>query len=100
MTVISRRDALALVGAGSLAAACATGKAGEEAASFQAAAISERFRHGVASGDPDTTSLIIWTRISTDLQELDVTGASQKTLTSHNWPRPARSGQALPLTGP
>ena len=73
MTVISRRDALALVGAGSLAAACATGKAGEEAASFQAAAISERFRHGVASGDPDTTSLIIWTRISTDLQELDVT---------------------------
>jgi alkaline phosphatase D len=33
-----------------------------------AAAADDTFRHGVASGDPDTTSVVLWTRVS------DVTG--------------------------
>jgi alkaline phosphatase D len=72
MTRISRRHALALLGAGGLAAVYATGsRAGEDNAP-RAAAKGERFRHGVASGDPDASSLIIWTRITTDLPELEV----------------------------
>lgn len=73
MTRISRRHALTLVGAGGLAAACATNSAGNGAAPSQSPALTDRFRHGVASGDPDAVSLVIWTRISTDLPELDVT---------------------------
>lgn len=73
MTKISRRHALTLVGAGGLAAACATNGAGNETSPTQAAALSLLFRHGVASGDPDATSLIIWTRITTDLPDLEVT---------------------------
>jgi len=73
MTKISRRHALTLVGAGSLAAACATNTAVRDAAaSSEAAPVPLHFRHGVASGDPGATSLIIWTRITTDLPELDV----------------------------
>jgi alkaline phosphatase D len=33
---------------------------------FAAAASSDVFRHGVASGDPLDTSVILWTRISTE----------------------------------
>ena len=35
----------------------------------QAAPHSELFRHGVASGDPDQTSVVLWTRISADGQQ-------------------------------
>lgn len=73
MTKISRRHALTLVGAGGLAAACAGNGPEQVAASSQRAPVSQLFRHGVASGDPDAESLIIWTRITTDLPELDVT---------------------------
>jgi alkaline phosphatase D len=31
---------------------------------IRAAATSEMFRHGVASGDPDATSVVLWTRVS------------------------------------
>ena len=30
----------------------------------QASAASPLFRHGVASGDPDATSVVLWTRVS------------------------------------
>ncbi len=73
MTKISRRHALTLVGAGGLAAACAGNGPEPGADSSQRAPVSQLFRHGVASGDPDAVSLIIWTRITTDLPELDVT---------------------------
>jgi alkaline phosphatase D len=72
MTRISRREALALVGAGSLAAACTTKPGAESALRPEAAAAPEVFLHGVASGDPDATSLIIWTRITTDIPETGV----------------------------
>ncbi|WP_395794881.1 alkaline phosphatase D family protein [Aquimonas sp.] len=75
MTKVSRRQALAILGAGAggLAAVYATGASSKEGASSQPAAKGDHFRHGVASGDPDASSLIIWTRITTDLPELDVT---------------------------
>ena len=31
----------------------------------------EVFAHGVASGDPDATSVVLWTRVSTDAQVAD-----------------------------
>jgi len=50
---ISRRGALALLGAG--AASPVAARAADAAISFQ---------HGVASGDPGTTSAIFWTRVT------------------------------------
>ena len=51
---VTRRDALVGVSAAVLAPACTLVGTIESGA----------FSHGVASGDPDTTSVIIWTRVS------------------------------------
>ncbi|MEZ6030131.1 MAG: alkaline phosphatase D family protein [Hyphomonadaceae bacterium] len=61
MTRLTRRGALSLGAAGLGAAACTTaapGVAGSDAAAT--------FQHGVASGDPTQTSVILWTRLTTD----------------------------------
>jgi alkaline phosphatase D len=73
MTRISRRDALALVGVGGFAAACASPPAASSAFQSDASPASKVFLHGVASGDPDASSLIIWTRITTDQTDVEVT---------------------------
>lgn len=53
---LNRRQAVALMGAGGIAASLPVrARAAEKA--------SGRFRHGIASGDPDQTSLILWTRV-------------------------------------
>jgi len=53
---VNRRQAVALMGAGGLAAALPLRAAA-------APAPSSRFRHGVASGDPDATGVVLWTRV-------------------------------------
>ena len=58
MTRLTRRGALGLGVAGLGAAACTT--TGETAAYGGKAA----FAHGVASGDPAQTSVLIWTRVT------------------------------------
>lgn len=72
MTRISRRKALAILGAGGLAAACASGTHAGTDTAVKPAERRDPFRHGVASGDPDASSVILWTRITSDLPELDV----------------------------
>jgi len=61
MTRLTRRGALSLGAAGLGAAACAT-PASDSAVSSNA---SGAFQHGVASGDPTQTSVILWTRVTT-----------------------------------
>jgi len=53
---LNRRQAVALLGASGLAASLPVRTQAAEIASG-------RFRHGIASGDPDQTSLMLWTRI-------------------------------------
>ena len=60
MTRLTRRGALGFGVAGLGAAACTT--TGEGAAYAGKAA----FGHGVASGDPTQTAVIIWTRVTPD----------------------------------
>ncbi len=62
MTRLTRRGALGVGVAGLGAAACAT--TGEPAAYGGKAT----FAHGVASGDPEQTSVLIWTRVSPEAQ--------------------------------
>ena len=57
---VSRRTTLAGLAGASLAAVVA------DPALAAAQPISDRFRHGVASGDPDATSVVIWTRVTAD----------------------------------
>ena len=72
MTRINRRHALALMSGSALATACAS-PANQPGASVEtASADPETFWHGVASGDPDTTSVVIWTRVTTDAPDADV----------------------------
>ncbi|MEY2756529.1 MAG: hypothetical protein RIR33_307 [Pseudomonadota bacterium] len=59
MTRLTRRGALGLGVAGLGAAACTT-TAGDVANAKGA------FRHGIASGDPTQTSVVIWTRVTPD----------------------------------
>lgn len=55
----TRRQALAGLSAGAvLPAGCATGPR------FGGAVATDRYRHGVASGDPRADSVVIWTRVS------------------------------------
>lgn len=63
MTRLTRRGALGLGVAGLGAAACTT-TAGETAAANAKGA----FQHGVASGDPTQTSVIIWTRLTPETE--------------------------------
>lgn len=60
MTMLTRRGALSLGAAGLGATACATPSPGGGVG----AGLSGRFLHGVASGDPTQTSVIIWTRVT------------------------------------
>ncbi|BBC74354.1 alkaline phosphatase [Altererythrobacter sp. B11] len=55
----NRRQAVAALGAGGIAAGLPLRLQAAEPASA-------RFRHGVASGDPDSSSLVIWTRVESD----------------------------------
>ena len=74
MTRINRRHALALMTGTALTSACANQV--EDSANAKAAPADPAvFRHGVASGDPDATSLVIWTRVTTDAREADVSWA-------------------------
>ena len=59
MTRLTRRGALGLGMAGLGAAACTT----TEGATYSGKAT---FAHGVASGDPAQTSVLIWTRVTPD----------------------------------
>ena len=59
----TRRGALGLLGLGSTAAACSP--AVEELTSARSASTGT-FEHGVASGDPFATSVILWTRVTPD----------------------------------
>ncbi|MFH1516539.1 MAG: PhoD-like phosphatase N-terminal domain-containing protein, partial [Pseudomonadota bacterium] len=68
MPTLDRRQTLALITGGTLAA-CAAPQT--EAAAPPA--LSPAFAHGVASGDPRTTSVVLWTRVTTDLAEQAVT---------------------------
>tara|TARA_R110000782_G_scaffold78293_4_gene156016 strand:- start:388 stop:2067 length:1680 start_codon:yes stop_codon:yes gene_type:complete len=60
-TGLNRRQAVALLGAGGLAASLPLRAQAAEATSG-------RFRHGIASGDPDQTSLMLWTRIEPEAE--------------------------------
>jgi len=59
---LNRRQAVAALGAGGIAAALPMRLQAAEPASG-------RFRHGVASGDPDATSLMLWTRVESETPE-------------------------------
>ncbi|MEZ5946918.1 MAG: alkaline phosphatase D family protein [Hyphomonas sp.] len=72
MTRINRRDAMALISGSALATACTT-PAGKTAMIGAGQSDPETFQHGVASGDPDSTSVVIWTRVTTDAPEIPVT---------------------------
>ncbi len=61
---VNRRDSLQLIAVAG-AALSQVGSA-DEAAASTAASMSQFFRHGVASGDPDAQSVVIWTRVTTD----------------------------------
>lgn len=61
MTRLTRRGALGLGVAGLGAAACTTTGTQPVVAGGSGA-----FRHGVASGDPTTTGVVIWTRVTPD----------------------------------
>jgi alkaline phosphatase D len=72
MTRINRRQALALLSSTALSTACATQSAPEAKDASASFTDPDIFRHGVASGDPDTTSVVIWTRVSTGSPIVDV----------------------------
>jgi len=74
MTKFSRRLALKAGLLGSVAA-CSTTPQSTPYEAFSKTA-NDAFNHGVASGDPDTKSVVIWTRISVD--------NSSTTPSSHN----------------
>ena len=78
MTRINRRHALALMTGTALTTACVTPGETPDAAKPHAAVDSPVFRHGVASGDPDATSVVIWTRVTTDVPETEVSWAVYK----------------------
>lgn len=61
---LNRRQALALIGAAGTATACGRPAATDTPAA--PAAVGEVFVHGVASGDPTATSLVLWTRVESD----------------------------------
>lgn len=71
MPKLDRRQTLALMAATTLGA-CATP---QEQALDTASPPSPLFAHGVASGDPQATSVVLWTRVTTDAA--DVAGTCQ-----------------------
>ena len=84
---VTRRTALAgLSVAAGASAMPAFGKADDAARKM--------FRHGIASGDPDATSVVLWTRIS----GLDSATVDWEIASDPGFVRPVRSGQFA--TGP
>ncbi|MEZ6002268.1 alkaline phosphatase [Hyphomonas sp.] len=75
MPRINRRHALALMSSTAFTTACATQDASGPSDKVVSAADSDVFQHGVASGDPDATSVVIWTRVSTGLPVVEVAWA-------------------------
>jgi alkaline phosphatase D len=73
MTRINRRHALALMTGTALTSACATPGEGVTQSETNESPDLAVFGHGVASGDPDASSVVIWTRITTLAPEADVT---------------------------
>jgi alkaline phosphatase D len=67
MPTLDRRQTLALITGGTLGA-CAAPQTQAVLATH-----SPVFAHGVASGDPRTTSVVLWTRVTTDAAEQVVT---------------------------
>jgi len=70
----NRRDALTLLSATALASC-----AGDEKSILKEAAENPVFAHGVASGDPDNNSLVLWTGITTTKDVATVTWQISKT---------------------
>lgn len=62
MSSLTRRESLALIAAAALAACTTAGDAARPGI----------FRHGVASGDPLAESLVLWTRVTTHTDSLEV----------------------------
>ena len=75
MTRINRRHALALMSSTALSTACATQATPGTTDTSASSTDPDIFRHGVASGDPDTTSVVIWTRVTTGAPVVDVAWA-------------------------
>lgn len=61
---VDRRRLLGIFGVGAAAAGCATAPEPPRAPGAPGTGGAVRFAHGVASGDPDATSVLLWTRIS------------------------------------
>ncbi|MFN5617042.1 MAG: PhoD-like phosphatase N-terminal domain-containing protein, partial [Brevundimonas sp.] len=61
---VDRRRLLGIFGVGAAAAGCATAPEPPRAPGAPGTGGTVRFAHGVASGDPDATSVLLWTRIS------------------------------------
>lgn len=70
MTRLDRRQTLALMTGTALTSACTVT---ETPPALESVQDTDEFRHGVASGDPDTTSVVLWTRVTTNADFADVT---------------------------
>ena len=62
---MNRRQALALMAVAGTAGACAAHET-EADEPVRSTGLSEKIQHGVASGDPLTDSIVLWTRVTTD----------------------------------
>ena len=67
MSHINRRNTLALLAGGAAASACATTDTNDQTLKASSPSTA-KFKHGVASGDPLTDSVVLWTRITTDTE--------------------------------
>lgn len=65
---LNRRQALALLAAAGTTTACAASDDPSAAGITETASRSSRFAHGVASGDPLTNSVVLWSRLSTNVE--------------------------------
>lgn len=61
---LNRRNALTLLAAAGTTAACARNGETHDVPGTAPVQLSTRFKHGVASGDPDHDSVVLWTRLS------------------------------------
>lgn len=71
MDKLNRRQTLAILAAGAAGACTSTINTGDDQAEASSSQ-PEVFLHGVASGDPDSSSVVLWTRINSDAPETDV----------------------------
>ncbi len=94
--LVTRRNALALAGAGGALAAC-----GQKPAARQDNAINGFFRHGIASGDPLQTSVILWSAITTDGSSIKIIAelAGDENFTTSVWSAPVDVRPELAVNG-